>query len=321
MGQSDTAPFTVAIIDDDSSIRRLVKHMMRRSGYQVLEATTAQEALTRLKESPWDLAILDRRLPDEDGVSVCAKLKSDPDFRARYVIILTAETQQQDKIEGLELGADDYVTKPFQPAELMARIRAGKRIIDLQKELIASNKRLELLAITDGLTQLYNHRYFQDEFGRKFEEATRYERPLSLALLDIDFFKKINDTYGHAAGDQVLRTVAKIFSTSIRAADFAARYGGEEFAIMMPETSLEDAIQFAEKIRTAVESQTTQTDAGEVPTTLSIGVSSMPHTRIRSPREMIELADRALYRAKRSGRNQVQAERRHDVHRKTRRSA
>lgn len=321
MDRPSDSPFNVAVVDDDASIRRLVKHLLKRAGYSVIEAATAAEARVKLHENPWSLAVLDRKLPDEDGVTLCARLKSDPQFRTRYIIMLTGEADEKDKILGLDEGADDYITKPFQPDEFLARVRAGKRIVDLQNELLASNRRLELLSITDGLTQLYNHRYFQDEFGRKFTEASRYERPLSLALIDLDFFKKINDTWGHAAGDQVLKEVSNMFASSIRSSDFAARYGGEEFAIMMPETGLDDAVQFAEKIRATVESAPVKTDAGEIPVTVSIGISSIPHTKLESPRQMIETADKALYRSKKAGRNQVNAERRHDLTRRTRRSA
>ncbi|HVT03822.1 MAG TPA: diguanylate cyclase [Thermoanaerobaculia bacterium] len=303
-------PFTVVVVDDDPSIRRLVKLLLKRSHYAVLECAMGEEARVTLQEKPWDLAILDRRLPDIDGVVLCQEIKADSAIKNRYVIMLTGEDDQRDKIEGLDLGADDYITKPFQPGEFLARIRAGKRIVDLQKELIASNKRLELLSITDGLTKLYNHRHFQDELARQFDEAVRYQRPLSLALIDLDFFKKINDTYGHAAGDTVLQDVSAIFAGSVRSSDLAARYGGEEFIVMMPETDLEDAVTFAEKIRVMVGEKPITTAAGEVPVTVSIGVSSYPFSRLKTPRELIDAADKALYRAKRNGRNQVQAERR-----------
>jgi len=198
---ADSAPFRVAIVDDDAAIRRLVTLYLKRSGYEIAEFSTGEDARSELPKRPWDLAILDRRLPDLDGLVLCHELKSTAEMRNRYVIMLTGEADQEDKIQGLDLGADDYITKPFQPAELLARIRAGKRIIDLQKELMETNRRLELLSITDGLTKLYNHRYFQDELLRAFEESQRYQRPLSLAMVDIDFFKKVNDTYGHAIGD------------------------------------------------------------------------------------------------------------------------
>ena len=313
--------FTIAIVDDDAAIRRLLKFYMTRAGYETVECSTGEEARQMLATAAWDLAILDRRLPDMDGVVLAHELRSNRDLRARYVIMLTGEDDQEAKVEGLELGADDYITKPFQYPELLARIRAGKRIVELQKELIDANKRLELLSITDGLTRLYNHRHFQDELARAFEESARYQRPLSLAIIDIDFFKKVNDSYGHAVGDEVLKAVSKLYRESVRSTDLVARYGGEEFAVMMPETDLDDAIAFAEKIRALVEGTTIDTQAGPLKCTVSIGVASVPFTRTKSSKDLIVQADKALYRAKRAGRNQVQAEKRRDVNRPTRREA
>jgi len=298
--------FRIAIVDDDAAIRRLVRLFLKRSGYETIEFSTGSEAREQLMKTPWDLVILDRRLPDMDGVMLAQELKSHPEFKTRFIIMLTGEDDQADKVEGLDLGADDYVTKPFQYPELLARIRAGKRIVDLQKELLETNKRLELLSITDGLTNLYNHRYFQDELTRAFDESARYGRPLSLAIVDLDFFKKVNDNYGHAVGDEVLKGVSKMFRESIRSTDLAARYGGEEFAMMMPETNVEDAITFAEKLRTLVESTPVTTQAGPIHLTVSIGVATVPHPNIHAAKEIIVAADEALYRAKRSGRNQVQ---------------
>ena len=304
----DPQDFTVAVVDDDNAIRRLVRLFLTRAGYIVLEYTTGREARERMPSEEWDLAILDRRLPDMDGVLLCQELKANPALRSRYIIMLTGEDEQADKIEGLELGADDYITKPFQAPELLARIRAGKRIVDLQKELMDKNRRLELLSITDGLTKLHNHRYFQDELARAFEESARYERPLSLAMIDIDFFKKVNDTYGHAAGDDILKSVAALYRESVRATDLVARYGGEEFAVMMPETNLDEAVSFAEKIRSMIESTPMETQAGPLHVTVSLGLASVPNSKIHTPKELIVAADKALYRAKRNGRNQVQTD-------------
>ena len=307
---SSLHPFTVAVVDDDPSIRRLIGLVLRRNGYALIEASSAQEARTTLAAHPWDLVVLDRRLPDADGVDLCRELKENPQYRSRYILMLTGEDEEEDKIKGLDLGADDYMTKPFQPRELAARMRSAKRIVDLQKELIASNERLALLSITDGLTRLYNHRHFQEELSREFEEALRYERNLSLALIDLDLFKKVNDTYGHGAGDQVLKEVSALFTNNIRSADMAARYGGEEFAVLMPETGLDDAMQFAENIRQTIETSPVISDGVTIPVTVSIGLASFPHTQVQTPRQLVECADRALYRAKRGGRNQVKAERR-----------
>ncbi len=305
--------FTVVVVDDDPSIRRLVGLLLTRAGYATVACATGEEAREVLTTLPWDLAVLDRLLPDMDGLALCRELKSQPEFRARYIIMLTGQSEQEDKVEGLELGADDYITKPFQSAELLARIRAGKRIVDLQKELIETNKRLELLSITDGLTRLYNHRHFQDELARAFDESQRYQRPLSLAIVDIDFFKKVNDAHGHAVGDEVLKAVANVFRESVRSTDLVARYGGEEFAVIMPETVLDDAMVFAEKIRAMIESTKMPTQAGELSVTVSVGVASVPHSRIRAAKEVVVAADKALYRAKRSGRNQVQGGKQPDL--------
>ena len=309
---AQTDGFKIAIVDDDPAIRRLVRLFLHRAGYETYECTTGEEAAEAMWRDVWDLAILDRKLPDMDGVQLAQRLKANADFRARYIIMLTGEDEQEDKIEGLESGADDYITKPFQYRELLARIRAGERIVKLQKELLETNKRLELLSITDGLTKLHNHRYFQDEVARAFEESQRYQRPLSLAMIDIDFFKKINDTYGHAVGDEVLKQAAALFRDSVRSTDLVARYGGEEFAVMMPETPLADGCMFAEKMRNLVQEAAMNTQAGEVAITVSIGVASVPHSRIESAKELIVAADKALYRAKKNGRNQVQAEKRRD---------
>src|SRR3984893_9964590 len=264
---ADQSKFRIAVVDDDAAIRRLVRLFLKRGGYEVVEFPTGNEAREQLMKIPWDLAILDRRLPDMDGVMLAQELKARPEFKTRFVIMLTGEDDQADKVEGLDLGADDYVTKPFQYPELMARIRAGKRIVDLQKELLETNKRLERLSITDGLTNLYNHRFFQDELARAFEESARYLRPLSLAIVDLDFFKKVNDSYGHAVGDEVLKGVSKIFQESIRSTDLTARYGGEEVAVMMPETDVDDAIKFAEKIRSLVEGTPIDTQAASIAVT------------------------------------------------------
>jgi diguanylate cyclase (GGDEF)-like protein len=312
--------FRVAIVDDDRAIRKLVNLYLTRAGYEVVEFATGKQARNELPRLAWDLAILDRRLPDMDGVVLCHQLKGNPELRNRYVIMLTGEDETEDKILGFDLGADDYMTKPFQPAELLARIRAAKRIIDLQKELMEANRRLELLSITDGLTKLHNHRHFQDELARAFEESQRYHRPLSLVMVDLDFFKKVNDSHGHAAGDEVLKSIAAIFSQSIRSTDLAARYGGEEFALMLPETNLDDAVAFAEKLRSLVDDTPINTQAGPLKLTISLGVASVPHSRVHSAKDLVVTADKALYRAKRSGRNRVCAERRREgLERETRR--
>jgi two-component system cell cycle response regulator len=311
-------PFTVLLVDDDSAILRLVSLTLRREGYAVIECASAAELQALERSQPWDLAILDRRLPDADGALLCQQIKADPALQNRYVMILTAESAFRAKLEGFELGADDYITKPFDIRELVARVRVGQRIVELQQRLMESNQRLELLSRTDSLTSVANRRSFLEEFDRAFKHSLRYERPISLTLIDLDFFKDINDRHGHLGGDEVLRHVSFLFSQSVRGSDTIARIGGEEFAVVLPETHLLEAVRFADKIRKLVEANPASLDHQVVPVTVSAGVCSLPHTQFSSTREMLRAADNALYRAKMSGRNRVEAERQRELRGTTR---
>jgi len=300
----------VVLVDDDPSILRLVEHHLESEGYTVFTAITGAAGRAIIEDHAWDVAILDRRLPDADGLAICQWIKSEQRFLNRYVILLSADSKASDKIEGLDRGADDYVSKPFNPLELLARVRAGARIVELQSQLIEANEILERLSITDALTNVYNRRHFHLELTRAFEQARRYERPLSIAMIDVDHFKSVNDTYGHTAGDNVLREVAAVLLGSIRTADLLARYGGEEFAVILPELTLEQAEEFGEKLRRTAEQ--TPFDVNETTThvCLSVGVASLSRSTVDSAKELLDAADRALYRAKANGRNRVESERR-----------
>ena len=292
----------IVSIEDDPNISVMLARHLERQGWSVRSAGSLDGAREVFRMTAWDLAILDRRLPDGDGIELCAELRAKAP--QGYILMLTGESSEQDKLEGFQRGADDYVTKPFQLDELMARIRAGLRIVELQKALIASNRRLEDLSLTDGLTNLRNRRAFDEEMATRFEEVRRYQRPLSVAVIDVDHFKSVNDAHGHDTGDGVLRTLAEVIERETRAMDFVARYGGEEFAVILPETQLADAILVADKLRGAVAS------AGLHNTTISIGVAGVPHSGLTSAAELVRAADLALYRAKKNGRNRVEAERR-----------
>jgi two-component system cell cycle response regulator len=314
---SATPAARVLVIEDDESVSRLLHRWLERSGWQVSHAPSLAAARPLLHEVAWDVLLLDRRLPDGDGVSLLREIRRNPAYAGRYVMILTGEASDQAKLEGFEGGADDYVTKPFQLPELMARIRAGLRIVTLQKALVASNDRLERLSNTDALTGLANKRFFETEMRRMFEHSARYDRPLSIGVLDVDHFKAFNDNFGHLTGDAVLRHVAEILRTCTRKSDVVARYGGEEFVIVMPETQLLEAVQVAEKVRIAV-AERVLTFAGERrPVTVSIGVAGLPHTKFDTIDTLIDAADRALYRAKEAGRNRVGVERRKEASRFT----
>ena len=279
----------VMVVDDDPAIRRLTRKLLEDDGFQVVESANGEDAMQKIVATPWQILLLDLHLGDLDGTSVCAKVKADPQFVGRHVIILSADADPLKKVALLDLGADDYVSKPFHPAELVARVRAGGRFVDLQRRLIAMNSE-------DGLTHLFNHKYFLDKMALEFESASRYDRPLAIAMIDVDFFKLVNDTQGHAAGDRVLETIAHVLVQETRVSDIAARYGGDEFALILRETKIEDAIRCANRISTAVR---------KFGVTVSIGLAALPHRRITTARQMLEYADRALYRAKRGGKNRV----------------
>jgi two-component system cell cycle response regulator len=298
----------VILVEDDANVAYLVSRQLQRSGYEVRKAASLAEARNLVNDEPWDLAILDRRLPDGDGLDLCRDLRERSPHG--YIIFLTGESSDSAKLEGFARGADDYITKPFQIDELLARLRAGERIVSLQKRLIDTNHRLEELSLTDAMTSLRNRRAFDHELSTAFERARRYDRPLSLTIVDVDHFKAINDSYGHPSGDAVLRGVAKRIAGCTRQSDFLARIGGEEFAILLIETPLFEAIQFGEKIRAAIAASPIRIGEIEHQVTISAGIANFPHSRVTTPSELFEAADNALYRAKERGRNRVEMERR-----------
>src|SRR6185295_6234386 len=230
----------IILLEDDSNVSLLLTLHLRRARYAVRAAGSIADARILFNDGPWDIAILDRVLPDGDGLDLCPELRAASPHS--YILLLTGVDSAEAKLEGFARGADDYVTKPFQIEELIARIRAGIRIVGLQKALIDTNLRLEELSLTDSLTSLRNRRAFDERLVDAFEQARRYDRPLSLVLVDIDHFKAVNDADGHDVGDAVLREVAHRLADSTRQTDFAARVGGEEFGILLPETPLFEAM-------------------------------------------------------------------------------
>jgi len=304
---------TIAIVEDDPNLRRMLRLHLERAGYRVCEASSVTSGRELLRSGGWELAILDRKLPDGDGIALACDLRAR--FPHAYLMILTGETSEEAKLEGFECGADDYVTKPFQVSELLARIRAGMRIVELQARLLESNRRLEELTVTDPLTSLRNRRAFEQELATQFNRARRYSRPLSLIIIDIDHFKSINDTHGHPAGDAVLRAVAAILERETRSSDLVARIGGEEIAVLLPETALFEAVQVAEKIRASVAAADVRAGQASVPVTVSAGVANVPHSDVSSSAELVRAADQALYRAKQNGRNRIEVERRSSLSR------
>ena len=288
---------SIVLVEDDPGISAMLVALLERAGCAVAAVPSIATARTALDELEWDLVLLDRRLPDGDSLALCRETReSRPDG---YIIILTGDVSDSEKLRGFASGADDYITKPFNVDELLARVRAGLRIVSLQKTLRRQS-------VIDELTQLRNRRGADQELEARFAGAIRYQRPLALAVIDVDHFKSINDRFGHPAGDAVLRNVAGLLRDASRATDVVSRIGGEEFSVLLPETGLFEAIHFGEKIRALAGAA----KMDEAAITVSVGVASLPHSRFASSEELVFAADHALYRAKENGRNRVESEKR-----------
>ncbi|MEP7050818.1 MAG: diguanylate cyclase [Pseudomonadota bacterium] len=298
----------VLVVDDSPSIRAQIKGVLQQvDGFQeFIEAGDGLQAFKLMVDRHPDLVVCDLIMPVFDGLKFLALRATRPDLANIPVIMLTAEGDANRKVEVFDQGASDYVTKPFNERELLARVRVHYRLKILQDELRDANKRLEALADTDGLTGLFNRRYFDGLLTRELQRTARYKSPLGLVLLDLDHFKTINDTYGHAMGDQVLRNVGQIVTSGVRVTDSAARYGGEEMAIVFTQTSAVGVSDVTERLRKSISEFTHVLGDRSVQCTASFGIS-VCDGRVAPPSatEFIERADRALYRAKHGGRNKV----------------
>lgn len=302
----------VLLVEDDPIQAEATRELLISSGYEVILAGDGVTAIKLVKTKAPDIILLDLILPGLDGHEVCRWLKLEETTKGIPVIMLTVKKELADKISGLQVGADDFLPKPYNDLELNARIYASLRTKALQDELRTKNKQLEellykveYLAITDALTGLYNRRRFHDILLKEFERSKRYATPVSLLMIDIDHFKKVNDRYGHLAGDDVLRNVAQIIQKIIRDIDTAARYGGEEYIVILPNTEKNDALKVAERMRTTIENNRfAEIDNSTI--TISIGIAGMPDNQIDTEDKLIRAADLALYRSKQNGRNRSQ---------------
>lgn len=301
----------ILLVEDDPIQAEATKNILHNVGYDVILAMDGISAIKLVKTDKPDLILLDVVLPGLDGYEVCRWLKLEESTRGIPVIMLTIKKELSDKISGLNIGADDYLPKPYNELELNARIYASLRTKALQDELRTKNKQLEdllrkveYMAITDVLTGLYNRRRFHDVLAKEFERSKRYSTPLSLIFMDIDHFKSVNDVYGHLMGDKVLEELASIILKNIREIDTAARFGGEEFTVILPNTKKEDVVHLADRMRLTIEKYVFP-DMQDRKITVSIGISGMPDTEIDTEDELIRYADAALYRAKQAGRNRT----------------
>lgn len=296
----------ILVVDDNPDNVEIITTRLSFLDYEVVSATRGEEALEKVSHDPPDLILLDVMLPGLDGYEVARRIKSDDSLPFIPIILVTARDSTQDKVTGLDAGAEDYLTKPINFPELEARVRSMLRIKRLQDQLESYTQELERLSISDGLTGLFNHRHIHEMLQVEFERSRRSHDPVAVAMFDLDHFKQLNDTHGHQAGDRVLKDMADILRDTAREVDMLGRYGGEEFIALLPETELHDAVVFAERVRKRVAERDFRIGEGRtVRMTLSAGVATYPSPGIGDPHQLVDWADRALYAAKRGGRNRV----------------
>ena len=302
----------ILFVEDSKTQGAETKNFLEKSGYAVTWVMDGMSVLRLAKTRPFDVILLDRVLPDMDGNKVCAWLKQNEDTKGVPVIMLTAMSATTEKVKGIEAGADDYLPKPYEEAELNARVYAALRTKALRDELNKANHELkemlartEALAITDPLTGLFNRRRFEVMLDLEFKKATRYATPLSCMMIDIDHFKAVNDTYGHAVGDMVIKDVALLIQQGIRDIDTACRWGGEEFVVLSPMTTMDNDLHPAQRILKSV-AEHVFAGMGDKKTTISIGVADLSGSGIDSADKLVQTADKALYEAKKKGRNRVE---------------
>lgn len=292
----------VLIVDDSPVVRALLRAQLAEHAYDVVEAADGEQALVMALQAAPAIVLLDVEMPGLDGYGVLEAMRADPLLSTIPVVFLTGRASSEDVAEGLRRGAHDYLRKPFEPAELLARVSAAVRTKRLQDELRERNRQLEHLSSTDMLTGLYNRRHLDTQLERLISRSLRHVLPLTVILLDIDRFKAVNDTYGHDAGDAVLVEVGHRLAGRLRSEDVLGRWGGEEFLIVLPDIDSTGALTLADDLRREVADGPVLTPAGPVAVTASFGVAAWDG---ESRDRLVARADTALYEAKHSGRNTV----------------
>jgi two-component system, cell cycle response regulator len=298
----------VLIAEDEPVSRRLIESLLRRWEYEVLVAKNGFEALQILQQADAPkLAVIDWLMPGINGIQLCHKIREVKSDSYTYVLLLTGKHTQADVIEGLEAGADDYLTKPFDPQELRGRLRTGQRILHLTDRLLTTQEKLRNLASHDGLTGLWNHTAILERLDQELNRANRNDSSVGVVLFDVDHFKKINDTHGHLTGDHVLVEIAHVARSLTRPYDAVGRYGGEEFLVILPGCDQLTAVSHAERLRMAISRAVIKAaDDQDVQVTASFGVTIATHGASTDIDAFVQAADRALYQAKDAGRNKVE---------------
>jgi diguanylate cyclase (GGDEF)-like protein len=304
----------ILLVEDHKTQAERALEFLEKEGYEVILVENAKAAIKEAKSQPFDVILLDLVLPDMSGNEVCRWLKLDSHTKGIPIVMLTSKDSIPDKVAGLEAGADDCLPKPYNELELNARIYACLRTKALQDELKEKNRQLEellvkveLLSITDPLTEIYNRRHFETIMKKEFARVIRYNIPLTCLIIDVDYFKRINDTYGHQTGDSVLKEIAQIISDNLRKEiDTVARWGGEEFIVLLPETKKEHALNPASRILKIISEHKFSDIASDERITVSIGIASAPDPFIDNSEKFTRAADNALYEATEKGRNRIE---------------
>jgi len=313
------AKATILIVDDHLRDFDLIVDVLSQQDFLVKSATSGWSALTLIESAPPDLILLDIEMPSMSGYDVCAQLKNNPQTQDIPIIFVSVSDQLFDKVKAFSVGGADYISKPYQIEELLARVNTHLALRELQKDLAQKNQELEneitkrkayeqlleKMVHTDYLTKVLNQRYFLELAAKEIERAQQKNSPIALIILDIDHFNDINDTYGHLIGDKILQNLANLCQTKIRDGDIFARYGGEEFVILMPNTKIEAAQKIAERIRQSVFHSFMVTGRENVLITISLGITCWDGIRELNLDDLLDKADQALFEAKEAGRNRA----------------
>ena len=292
------------LVEDDQDYLKLIEKKLNSIGFEVVSASNGLEALEALKKEDIRLLITDWAMPVMSGMELIKSIRKDSSKPYVYIIVLSAYSTINDIVKGIDVGADDYLTKPFSFVELAARIKIGERIISLETRLQKSIDEKAHLAQIDHLTKIFNRRYLFEIGEQIFKQGRRYNHRMALLMIDIDRFKNVNDAYGHDIGDEALVLATKRFSEGIRNVDILGRQGGEEFIVLMPETSTKGAFKVAERLRASISETPLKTSGPTISLTISVGVG-VQETATTNIESLMKIADIALYKSKRAGRNRV----------------
>jgi len=296
----------ILVADDSAVYRKLVEQTLSDDNHKVIFAKNGREALDLYAKHAPALVITDWTMPDIGGLELCKKIRQDFQQHFAHIILLTSNTDKEQVVEGLAGGADDYLTKPFHQGELRARVNVGLRVVELHRQVQAKNRQLEEMALTDPLTGLANRRAIDIWITRQLSAAARHDFPIWVAICDLDHFKKVNDTYGHEAGDMVLKTFAQILKSNTRQSNICGRHGGEEFLNIITHVERDNSVIAFERIRKQMENQKFTFNNQTFSVTTSMGIAGFRGTRPPAFADLLAQADQALYSAKHKGRNRIE---------------